>query len=104
MTATVLQCDREAAGCPWCDDPPEISSNAQRTIIACRNHYCLADASAEGETREEALTIWNTRHDSTRDLVEALQAIGQRGPERDKKWAGMTARDIALATLQGTER
>lgn len=32
-------------------------------------------------------------------LVEALEAITLRAPERDVKWAGMTARDIALFAL-----
>ena len=32
-------------------------------------------------------------------LEEALNAIVDRAPERDIKWAGMTARDIAIHTL-----
>jgi hypothetical protein len=32
-------------------------------------------------------------------LEEALNAIIDRAPERDIKWAGMTARDIAIHTL-----
>lgn len=37
-------------------------------------------------------------------LREALNAIIDRGPERDIKWAGMTARDIALAALKAETR
>lgn len=32
-------------------------------------------------------------------LREALEAIIARGPERDVKWFGMTARDIAIHAL-----
>ena len=34
---------------------------------------------------------------------EALNAIIDRGPERDQKWAGMTAKDIARAALAQKE-
>jgi hypothetical protein len=34
-----------------------------------------------------------------KEAVEALTAMVARAPERDTKWAGMTARDIALVTL-----
>jgi hypothetical protein len=33
---------------------------------------------------------------------EALEAIIDRGPERNVKWAGMTARDIAIAALKAS--
>ena len=32
-------------------------------------------------------------------MREALRAIIDRGPERDPKWAGMTARDIAMKAI-----
>lgn len=36
------------------------------------------------------------------ELEEGLNAILDRGPERDKKWFGMTAKDIARAALKDT--
>lgn len=36
-------------------------------------------------------------------LTAALDAIIDRGTERDVKWAGMSARDIALAALKGNQ-
>jgi hypothetical protein len=37
--------------------------------------------------------------DVIKEAVESLTAMVARAPERDTKWAGMTARDIALVTL-----
>ncbi|WP_420140185.1 hypothetical protein [Sphingomonas sp.] len=39
--------------------------------------------------------------DAVRVEREALEAICQAAPQRDPKWAGMTARDIALFAIQG---
>jgi len=36
-------------------------------------------------------------------LREALNAIIDRGPERDEKWAGMSAKDIARFALSGAD-
>jgi len=54
----------------------------QREQIA-HHHFCA------GQQRARIIT-----------LEEALNAIIDRAPERDSKWAGMTARDIALYALQ----
>ena len=45
----------------------------------------------------DALTTLSARVET---LEEGLNAIIDRGPERDIKWAGMSAKDIALHTLQ----
>lgn len=51
--------------------------------------------------RENADAILSALRQPTQTdaLREALEAIIARGPERDVKWAGMTARDIAIAAL-----
>jgi hypothetical protein len=42
-------------------------------------------------------------HTPSEKALEALEAIVQRAPERDPKWTGMTARDIALSALQSID-
>ena len=49
---------------------------------------------ARAADRIEALTAENER------LREGLNAIIDRGVERDQKWMGMNARDIARAALE----
>lgn len=69
-------------------------------------HYWAMDDSELNRFDALCLQLAEHRHTATADALpaleaarEALDAIIDRGPERDRKWFGMTAKDIALATL-----
>lgn len=61
------------------------------------------------ETADEIARLWNAYHpisceDEVERLREALNAIIDRVPERDAKWSGMNARDIAIAAMRLQDR
>ena len=77
-----------------------------QVIDACGlNPWCMNEGLATGG--EPALSSWQIEsieadlstlaamQERIERLEEGLNAIIDRGPERDIKWAGMTARDIA---------
>ena len=78
MTATVLQCDREALKpCPFCGSAGKIVAPLGSGNIRAGN--CSADnchaSGPWGKDEAAAITAWNTRHDSTREIIEIREAI-----------------------------
>lgn len=80
------------------DDP---YMNNELCIVPC--HYFWRRYDNKARAAIEALTPSHPGSDVEEDRMrEGLNAIIDRGPERDIKWAGMTARDIARAALSPT--
>jgi hypothetical protein len=60
----------------------------------CRAQLPMGERLRQAADRLKALTAENER------LREGLNAIIDRGVERDQKWMGMNGRDIARTTLE----
>lgn len=66
--------------CPFCGSAAKISGGNLRWWVSCtRLGVCIANrpdvAAYSCENKADAIRLWNTRHDHTADLVEALDAI-----------------------------
>jgi hypothetical protein len=91
----------ELKPCPFCGGEAETSQGGSAWFIHCKTPDCFESHDDFHRTEPEAIAAWNTRPEDNliKEAVEALTAMVARAPERDTKWAGMTARDIALVTL-----
>jgi hypothetical protein len=50
--------------CPFCGheaDPSRIGFR-DRYAVVCSNDYCPVESQATGQTMDEAIKLWNTRH------------------------------------------
>jgi hypothetical protein len=45
--------------CPFCGAEPEL----HKFSVACENPFCEAQPNTAGQSQEEAVAGWNTRHD-----------------------------------------
>ncbi len=56
--------EHEALACPFCGGPAEIEpwhgGKPTKVLISCSDH-CEVAPSVTGETRRQALTVWNQR-------------------------------------------
>lgn len=73
MTATVLQCDREALKpCPFCGGEASFEHlESGRWSVGCNDAdgQCMGFQTLQTFARQiDAATAWNTRHDSTREM------------------------------------
>jgi hypothetical protein len=74
----------------------------QQTVelpIVERLRWWEGDGHPHGLLHRDAADALEAQAALIKEAVEALTAMVARAPERDTKWAGMTARDIALVTL-----
>ena len=104
--------------CPFCGGRAALSTFKKRIGTACkhtviRQHAVCKVCSAQTrvfKALDRAPRAWNRRQtDADRiealtaeneRLREGLNAIIDRGVERDQKWMGMNARDIARTALE----
>ncbi|MEN9936024.1 MAG: hypothetical protein RLZZ387_2603 [Chloroflexota bacterium] len=86
VTKSQLVCDKAAA---------RIGQQAARIVLL------------EKALEEHGGRYWEARYRDeaaeNKRLREGFNAILDRGPEREPKWAGMTAKDIAIYCLKGPD-
>ena len=64
-------------GCPWCGEQPICWYNptAKRWFAGCDNSACPVDSEVVANTEDEAIKIWDRRHDFE-DVVKLMEGRG----------------------------